>query len=83
MLAQLDRLVIDVVRTLDGVEEVEIVEHLQVLRNGLMGGGDAGARSAAVEQARSRVINLVNNFFHDKLVGMPEIADYLDGFTGH
>jgi len=82
VLAQLDRLVLDVVRTLDGVEEVEIVEHLQALRIGLTSGGDAGERSTAVEGARSRIINLVNNFFRDKLVGMPEIAAYLDDVTG-
>ncbi|MCJ7725447.1 MAG: hypothetical protein MUP76_03550 [Acidimicrobiia bacterium] len=82
VLAQLDHLVLDVVRTLEGVEEVEIVEHLQVLRQSLVSGGEAGARSAAAEAARSRVINLVNNFFHDKLVGMPEIAAYLEEVAG-
>ncbi|MCB2224570.1 MAG: hypothetical protein KQH83_10425 [Actinobacteria bacterium] len=78
VLAQLDRLVLDVVRTLEGAEEVEIVEHLQELRSGLIAGGDRTGRDAAVEQARARVINLVNNFFHDRLVAMPEIAAYLD-----
>ncbi|MFH2072049.1 MAG: hypothetical protein ABIJ75_04270 [Actinomycetota bacterium] len=82
VLAQLDRLVLDVVRTLEGAEEVEIVEHLQVLRQGLASGGDAAVRTATVEGSRARVINLVNNFFHDKLVGMPEIAAYLDDVAG-
>jgi len=82
VLGQLDRLVLDVVRTLEGVEEGEIVEHLQDLRNGLMSTGDASGRSAAVDGARSRIINLVNNFFHDKLVGMPEIAAYMDDVSG-
>lgn len=82
VLAHLDRLVLDVVRTLEGAEEVEIVEHLQALRNSLSSGGDTGSRSAAAEAARARVINLVNNFFHDKLVGMPEIAAYLDDVAG-
>ena len=82
VLGQLDRLVLDVVRTLEGVEEGEIVEHLQALRHGLMSTGDASGRSAAVDGARSRIINLVNNFFHDKLVGMPEIAAYMDDVSG-
>ena len=83
VLAQLDRLVLDVVRTLEGAEELEIVEHLQVLRSGLTSGGDPDERAATVEAARGRVINLVNNFFHEKLVGMPEIASYLDEVSGH
>ncbi len=82
VLAQLDRLVLDVVRTLEGAEEVEIVEHLQALRQGLTSDDAAGLRTAAVEGARARIINLVNNFFHDRLVEMPEIAAYLADVTG-
>jgi hypothetical protein len=34
-----------------------------------------------VDAARQRVINLVNTFFHDRLVAMPEIANYLASVT--
>jgi hypothetical protein len=56
---------------------VEIVRLLLQLRDTLQREGQAGLRSEAVEAARERVINLVNNFFHDKLVGLPSIAAYL------
>jgi hypothetical protein len=77
VLAQLDRLVLDVIRTLEGPEEVEIVEQLQALRNALTLGADAAAREAAVTGAQARVINIVNNFFYAKLTALPEIAAYL------
>lgn len=64
--------------SLEGAVEVEIVGQLQDLRRGLTSGGDLEARSAAVEGARDRIINLVDNFFHEKLTGMPEIDDYED-----
>jgi hypothetical protein len=34
--------------------------------------------SATAEAARAQVINLVNNFFYEKLTGIPEIQAYLD-----
>jgi hypothetical protein len=78
VLAQVDALILDVLRALEGVEEEEIVRLLLQLRDALSREGHAGRRSAAVEAARDRVINLVNNFFHDKLVGLPSIAAYLE-----
>jgi hypothetical protein len=36
--------------------------------------------SAEVEAARAEVINIVNNFFYDKLMALPEIKVYLDEF---
>lgn len=80
--AQLDRLILDVVRTLEGAEEEEIVQQLLALRDAITSSERTGLQSAAAETARAQVINLVNNFFHDKLVGMPEIAAYLDEVGG-
>jgi hypothetical protein len=79
VVAQLDRLVLDVVKTLEGSEEEEIVAELLALRSGITAEGDPDLRSAAVTAARQRVINLVNTFFYDRLTAMPEIAEYLDG----
>ncbi len=81
LLAQVDALIIDVLRALEGPEEEEIVRLVLQLRDALSREGQAGMRSAAVEAARERVLNLVNNFFHDKLVGLPAIADYLEGMS--
>ncbi|MBN2112563.1 MAG: hypothetical protein JW785_00390 [Acidimicrobiia bacterium] len=78
LLAQVDALILDVLRALEGPEEEEIVRLLLQLRDTLTREGQGGIRSTAVEAARERVINLVNNFFHDKLVGLPSIATYLE-----
>ena len=40
--------------------------------------GTPAGWSDGPEAARARVINLVNNFFHDKLTGLPEIAEYME-----
>ena len=77
VLAQLDALIVDVVGALEGVAEEEIVRHLLALRNTISGGPHLDERSAAVSSARERLINLVNNFFHEKLTGMPAIAEYM------
>ena len=73
--AQLDAAVLDVVRALEGVEEEEIVALLLELRE------DLSARTpdpVAVARARSALLNVVNNFFHEKLTAMPEVRDYMD-----
>ena len=37
--------------------------------------------NASAEAARAEVINLVNNFFFERLTAVPEIKDYMDGIT--
>ena len=74
---QSDRLLLDVVASMDGTEEVEIVSALLGLRQALedQPGDD---RDLAIEGARTRVINVVNTFFHDKLVSRPSIREYIE-----
>jgi hypothetical protein len=33
-----------------------------------------------VEAARAEVMNIVNNFFHEKLTAIPSIKSYMDSF---
>jgi hypothetical protein len=75
---QADALVLDVVKALDGPAEVEIVEAIQDLARTLEEQPSGEARTDAVEGAQARVINLVNTFFHDKLVALPTIKEYID-----
>lgn len=76
--AQADALVIEVVNALDGAEESEIVRALLDLRQVLEGQQTGEQRSAEVEAAQGRVVNLVNTFYRDKLTAMPSIKDYID-----
>ena len=36
--------------------------------------------TAEAEAARDEVINVVNNFFYEKLTAIPEIRDYMNSF---
>lgn len=76
--AQADDLVIKVVQALDGVEEAEIVTALLRLRNALEPDQPGEDRGSEVEAAKGQVINLINSFFRDRLVGVPTIKAYID-----
>ena len=78
LLSQADQLIISVTRVLEGVEEEEIVRMLLRLRDFISKDVEAGELSPQAEAARAEVINLVNNFFYEKLTGVAEIRDYLD-----
>lgn len=74
---QADALMMQVIQMLDGDEETEIVSALLSLRRTLEDQEAGERRTAEVEAAQARVINLVNTFFRDKLEGVPTIRDYI------
>lgn len=76
--AQADSLVLEVVQALDGEAEAELVKSLLELRQTLETQKTGERRSTEVEAARAQVINLINTFYRDRLVGMPSIKDYID-----
>jgi hypothetical protein len=82
---QTDELVLTVVRALDGVQEAELVAALLKLRVALeetnRGGTSAEAGEVDIESAKTQVVNLINNFFHDQLVAVPTIRDYMDSLS--
>lgn len=77
VLAQADQLILAVVEALEGEKEAEIVRYLLRLRNSLAAREERGRRSAETEAARAEVINLVNNFFYEKLTAIPSIRAYI------
>ncbi len=79
LLAQADQLIMAVIRVLEGDQEAEIVRLLLRLRDALSRQQPGQTLSAPAEAARAEVINLVNNFFYEKLTAMPAIKAYLDG----
>ncbi len=80
VLAQADRLILSVIEALEGAEETEIVRRLLRLRDSLVRGDDTQGWSAQVEAARAEVINVVNNFFYERLTALPTIRAYIDSF---
>lgn len=77
ILGQLDELVLSVVRALEGSEEEAIVKELLALRDSISRHRRLDVRSAAVETSRAALLNLVNNFFYDKMTAMPEVKEYM------
>jgi len=78
--AQADQLIISVVDTLEGDQETTVVRYLLRLRDGLEDQKSGQPFNSEVETARAEVINIVNNFFYEKLTGLPEIKVYIDEF---
>lgn len=78
VLAQADHLVLAVINALEGDQEVEIVRYLLRLRDSLTRQKSGENLTREAEAARAEVINLVNNFFYEKLSAMPQIKLYLD-----
>jgi hypothetical protein len=79
--AAADRLIMEVIKALEGDQEAEIISHLLQLRDALSRPEAGHILTAEAEAARAEVINIVNNFFYDRLTGMPEIRDYMAGFA--
>ena len=77
---QADQLILSVIEVLEGDEEAIVVKHLMALRRGLDKQESGQALNADVEASRAEVKNIVNNFFYDKLTGLPEIKVYIDEF---
>jgi hypothetical protein len=78
LLAQADQLILSVIQVLEGDEETEIVRLLLRLRDALGRQESSQALSGPAEAARAEVINLVNNFFYDKLTAVPTIKAYME-----
>ncbi|TFH38107.1 MAG: hypothetical protein E4G99_00490 [Anaerolineales bacterium] len=78
LLDQADKLVISVVNALEGEQETEIVRSLLKLRSALSDDRSGEVWETYVEATRAEVINLVNNFFHERLTGYPLVRAYID-----
>jgi len=80
--SQADGLILEVVRTLEGSEESIVVQHLLNLRDALEDQRQGEVLPHTVEAARDEVMNIVNNFFYEKLTTVPEIKEYMDQMGG-
>ncbi|MCX6056450.1 MAG: hypothetical protein NTZ74_16365 [Chloroflexi bacterium] len=78
-----DQLIIEVIKALEGVEETEIVGHLLRLRDAISNPNGKEILTKEAETARSMVINLVNNFFYERLTALPTIKEYIEDFQAH
>lgn len=75
---QTDELILAVIRELEGPQEEEIVRYLLRLRESLTKQRSGEDLLPEGEAARAEVINLVNNFFYEKLIALPVIREYME-----
>ena len=80
--SQADRLIMEVIRTLEGADEALVVKHLLRLRDALEDQQQGHDLPQTVSTARDEVINIVNNFFYEKLTTIPGINSYLEEIGG-
>ena len=78
VLKQTDGLILTVVQALEGDEEAEIVRYLLRLRGALDEETLDDRWKAQVTTVRAEVINVVNNFFHERLTAVPAIRTYIE-----
>jgi hypothetical protein len=77
MVDQTDKLIMSAIQALEGPEEAEVVSRLLLLRDQVAGRAPLDTEAAA-ERLIEGAMNAVNEYFHRRLVELPEIAAYLD-----
>lgn len=78
LIAHTDKLITNVIEALEGAQEVEVVRLLMRLRDLLMREQAGQELSPQAEAARAELINIVNNFFFEKLTAIPAIKEYME-----
>jgi hypothetical protein len=80
---QTDELIKNVIETTEGPQETQVVMALIKLRDDITGRADLGDGWATlVADSRAKVEDLVNQFFKAKLLGIPEVQEFLDSLEG-
>jgi hypothetical protein len=80
LIKQAEDLMLEVVRVMEDAREAEIVSKILKFRDAIQHQDSYERLSREAEAARSEVINVVNNFFFNKLTSLPEIKTYIEAF---
>ncbi len=77
IVGQLDELILATIQALEGEKETEIVKRLLNLRTLLSRPDDLAERDEQVKAAQEEVMQVVNDFFYQRLMIMPGIKAYI------
>jgi hypothetical protein len=80
LIKQAENLMFEVIRVMEDAREAEIVSKILKFRDAIKEQDAYSNLSVEAEAARDEVINVVNNFFYEKLTGIPEIKSYIESF---
>jgi hypothetical protein len=82
LVGQVDALIRAVVETTEGPKETELVMALLRLRDDISGRVDIGEEwGELMSRSRGDVSRLVNEFFEEKLMAIPEVRAYIEGLA--
>ncbi len=77
--SQTDALIVGATAALDGDEQGStILQHLREVKVVLDAGGDPASRADVIDNAIHAVSDEVNEYFKARMVGLPEIREYLE-----
>ena len=82
LLRQADQLILAVIKALEGAEEIAIVQSLMRLRDSISRHDPSQLREDDVQFAQAEVIKVVNDFYYQRLSGIPSIVEYLKEVIG-
>ena len=77
MVAQTDQLIMSAINALEGPEEAQVVAKLLVLRDRVSGRAPLNPGEEA-QVLIDEAMAAVNEYFHKRLIALPEISEYLD-----
>ncbi len=78
LIQQAEDLIMEVIRVMEDAREVEIVSKILKFRDAIQNQDTYDELSSQAEAARAEVINVVNNFFYEKLTAVPDIKSYIE-----
>ena len=78
LIRQAESLMMEVIRVMEDAREAEIVKRILRFRDAIHNLESYEALSAEAEAARDEVINVVNNFFYEKMTAIPKIRAYME-----
>ncbi len=78
LIQQAEDLMLEVIRVMEDAREAEIVSKILRFRDAIQNQDNYNVLTAQAEAARAEVINVVNNFFYEKLTAVPDIKSYID-----
>jgi hypothetical protein len=80
LIRQAEALMMEVIRVMEDAREAEIVRRILRFRDAIHNLASYETLSAEAEAARDEVINVVNNFFYEKMAAIPDIKAYMTSF---
>ncbi|CAN5779603.1 hypothetical protein BH24CHL6_BH24CHL6_09890 [soil metagenome] len=81
LVSQADQLIMSAISALEGPQEAIVVSHLLRLRDQLSGRLE-GERDQEVAGVRQATMAAVNEYFHERLLAVPAISEYIERLNG-